>query len=164
MPANPNGMSLSGFEPPFVNKEDLMRGLSLLLAASLAIQSAAAAASFGQEAVQLPPQQSAQAAKVKAKVQKHGTNDWSRMTVTLLDKSEQKGRITEIGEDSFSLTDQKTGQMTTISYADVKSIRTSGLSDRAKVTIGVVTVVVVAAGVIAFAVAHTKGPCCYGPY
>jgi len=141
-----------------------MRGLSLLLAVSLAIQSAAAAVSFGQEAVQLPPQQSAQAAKVKAKVQKRGTNDWSRVKVTLRDKGEQRGRITEIGEDSFSLTDQKTGQVTTISYADVKSIRTSGLSDRAKVTIGVVTVAVVVIGVVAFAIAHTKGPCCYGPY
>jgi hypothetical protein len=141
-----------------------MRVLSLLLVVSLAIQSAAAAPFVGQEAVQLPQQQSAQAAKVKAKVQKRGTNDWSRLKVKLRDKSEQKGRITEIGEDSFSLTDQKTGQMTTISYADVKSIRISGLSDRAKVTIGVVTVAVVVAGVVAFAVAHTKGPCCYGPY
>ena len=140
-----------------------MRGLSLLLAVSLAMQSAAAAASFGQEAVQLPPQQSAQAAKVKAKVWKHGTNDWSRMKVTLLDKSEQMGRITEIGEDSFSLTDKKTGQITTISYADVKSIRNSGLSDRAKVTIGIVTFVVVVGGVAALAAAHTKGPCCYAP-
>lgn len=141
-----------------------MRGLSLVLVVSLAIQSAAAAASFGQEAVQMPPQQSAQAARVKTKVQKRGTNDWTRVKVTLRDKSELKGRITEIGEDSFSLTDQKTEQVTTISYADVKSIRTSGLSDRAKVTIGVVTIAVVVVGVVALAVAHTKGPCCYGPY
>jgi hypothetical protein len=141
-----------------------MRGLSLLLAISLAVQSAAAATTFGQEAVQPSPQQTALVAKVKAKVQKRGTNDWSRVKVTLRDKSEKKGRITGIGEDSFSLTDQKTGQVTTISYADVKSIRGSGLSDRAKVTIGVVTVVVVVAGVAAVAVAHTKGPCCYVPF
>jgi len=46
-----------------------MRGLPLLLAVSLAVQSAVAAATFGQEAAQPRPRQTAQAAKVKAEAE-----------------------------------------------------------------------------------------------
>jgi hypothetical protein len=140
-----------------------MRGLPLLLAVSLAVQSAAAAATFGQEAAQPPPQQTAQAAKVKAEVQKRGTREGSRVKVALHDKSQQKERISVINEDSFSLTDQKTGQVKTISYADVKSVRGSGLSDRTKVRIALVVVVGIGITASAFAVARAKNPCCYFP-
>ena len=85
------------------------------------------------------------------------------MKVTLHDKSQQKGRISVINEDSFSLTDQKTGQVKTISYADVKSVRGSGLSDRTKVRIALVVVVGIGITASAFAVAHAKNPCSYVP-
>jgi hypothetical protein len=140
-----------------------MRGLPLLLAVSLAVQSALAAATFGQEPAQPPPQQTAQAAKVKAEVQKRGTREGSRVKVTLHDKSQQKGYISVISEDSFSLTDQKTGQVKIISYADVKSVRRSGMSDRTKVRIALVVVVGIAATASAFAGAHAKNPRCYFP-
>jgi hypothetical protein len=140
-----------------------MRGLPLLLAVSLAVQSAVAAPTISQEAAQPPPQQTAQAAKVKAEVQKRGTREGYRVKVTLHDKSQQKGHISVINEDSFSLTDQKTGQVKTISYADVKSVRGSGLSDRTKVRIALVVIVGIGITASAFAVAHAKNPCCYFP-
>ena len=127
------------------------------------MQSAAAAATFGQEAAQPRPQQTAQAAKVKAEVQKRGTREASHVKVTLHDKSQQKGYISVISEDSFSLADQKTGQVKTISYADVKSVRRSGLSDRTKVRIALVVIVGIGITAAAFAGAHAKNPCCYFP-
>jgi hypothetical protein len=139
-----------------------MRSLPLLLAVSLAVQSAVAAATFGQEAAQPPPQQTARAAKVKAEVQKR-TREGSRVKVTLHDKSQQKGYISVINEDSFSLTDQKTGQVKAISYADVKSVRRSGLSDRTKVRIALVVIMGIGITASAFAGAHAKNPCCYFP-
>lgn len=137
-----------------------MRGHPFLLAVFLAVQSTAVAAAPSQ---QPSPRQTAQAVKVKAQVQKRGTHERSRVKVTLHDKSQQKGRISEIGEDSFSLTNDKTGQVSSISYVDVESVRGSGLSDRARFRLGVGVVAAVAITLVVVAAVHQKGPCCYYP-
>jgi hypothetical protein len=116
-----------------------MKYLAILLIFFLVAQTSAAG------------QQTDQLAKVKADVQKRGTGEHSRVKVALHDKSEHQGRITQVGESSFSLTEQKSGQVISIAYVDVESVRGPGLSTGAKIAIvagvgvGVVVVVVVAA-------------------
>ena len=91
------------------------------------------------------------AAKIKAEVQKRGVGEKSRVRVELMNGVEEKAYISKIEESSFTVTDNKTGQTTTISYADVQKIRGPGLSKGAKIAIGVgvgVAVVVAVLGAI----------------
>lgn len=93
------------------------------------------------------------AGKVKFAVQKRGTGEHSRVKVTLQDKTEVKGYISQIGSDSFQLTDSKTGKVTSIAYQDVEKIRKPGLSTGAKIAIasgvGAVAVGVALASIVA---------------
>lgn len=75
-------------------------------------------------------------AKVKADVAKR-VGKKSRVTVKLQDGSKLKGNITQAGEDSFTLTDSKTGQTRTLAYSDVTQVKGQGLSLTAKILIGV---------------------------
>jgi len=103
------------------------------------------------------PQSSAlldeQAAKVKLAVQKRGSSEHARVKVTLRDKSEVKGYITQIDADSFQVTDNKSGKMTPIKYQEVEKVRKTGLSTGAKIAIaagvGAGVVVAVALGSLA---------------
>lgn len=81
--------------------------------------------------------QARQSAKAKAEVQKRGVGEKSRVRVTLRDGSELKGYISNIGDDSFSLTEPRSGKVVTMSYAEVKSVKGPGLSKPAEVVIGV---------------------------
>jgi hypothetical protein len=59
------------------------------------------------------------------------------VTVKLQDGSKLKGNISEAKEDSFTLSDSKTGQTRTLAYADVVEVKKQGgLSLMAKVGIG----------------------------
>jgi hypothetical protein len=91
--------------------------------------------------------------KVKADVARR-VGKKSRVTVKLQDGSKLKGRITQAGEDSFTLTDSKTGQTSTLAYRDVTKVEGQGISLAAKIAIGVgiavvLFVVVVAVGISA---------------
>ena len=68
------------------------------------------------------------AEKVKAEVQKRGTSDKKKVRVKMLNGSKIKGFISQIGEDSFTITYSKTGQQTVIAYRDVKNVEGSGMS------------------------------------
>jgi hypothetical protein len=67
--------------------------------------------------------------------------------VNLLTKTEMQGYVSQIGEDSFALTDPKRGENTTISYQDVLSVRSKSSSKLVLAEIGVVTGIIV--GVLA---------------
>jgi hypothetical protein len=86
------------------------------------------------------------AARAKREIQKRGTGERSRVKVTLQNKSEVKGYISQIDADTFQVTDWKTGQATTISYQDVSRIRGGGMSTGVKIAIatgiGVAAVVI----------------------
>jgi hypothetical protein len=99
-------------------------------------------------------QQTVQNAKVRAAVQKRGIGEKSRVRVELVNGAELKGYISRIEEASFAVTDKKTGQSTTIPYADVRRIRGGGLSKGAKIAIVVVVVVAVMAITSAIALSH----------
>jgi hypothetical protein len=90
-----------------------------------------------------------QSAKVKAEVQKRGIGEKSRVKVRLRNKEDVKGYISKTEDASFDVTDKNTGQSTTIPYADVERVQSTGLSKGAK--IGIIVGVGVAIVVVVFA-------------
>lgn len=87
-----------------------------------------------------------QAAEARAKVLRIGVGSKSRVEVKLRDDSKVKGYVSASSDDSFTVTDSKTGASRTIAYADVAKVNKSGGSSmRKRILIGAV----VAAGVIA---------------
>jgi hypothetical protein len=80
-------------------------------------------------------QDARQAAKVKAKIAKRGVGEKAHVTVRLQNRTEVKGYISQAGEDSFTITNSKTGQATTIAYTDVREVKGKGLSKGAKIAL-----------------------------
>ena len=77
------------------------------------------------------------AARVKADVAKRGTGEKARVVVKLQDGSKLKGYVSQAGDDSFTLTDTKSGQTRTLSYSDVAQVKKpGGLPLGAKIGIG----------------------------
>ena len=77
------------------------------------------------------------AAKVKAGVAKLGTGPGARIAVKLRDKTTVAGYVSQVGDDSFVVTDLKTSATTTVPYLNVEQARGKGLSTGAKIAIGV---------------------------
>ena len=77
------------------------------------------------------------AEKVKAGIGKLGTGTDARIEVKLRDKTKLKGYISEAGEDSFVVVDEKTGAASTVAYSQVKQVKGNNLSTAAKIAIGV---------------------------
>jgi len=133
-----------------------MRTVSLLLAILLVFQSSV----FAQEAAPPPGTTQAQtretprAANVKAKVQKRGIGEKSQVKVKLVNGAEVKGYVSKIEESSFTVTDKKTGQTTTVPYADVQKVQGPGLSKGGKIALVAIGVGVVALVAIGVAVGH----------
>ena len=75
------------------------------------------------------------AEKVKAAVLKRGINEKKSVRVKLLNGTKMKGYISQIGDDSFTLTDSKTKQPKVIAYRDTAKVEGRGLSGGAKVGI-----------------------------
>lgn len=76
-------------------------------------------------------------AKVKAAVLKRGTDVKKRVKVEMLNGTQIKGYISQAGEDSFTVTDSKTNQATSIAYGDVAQIKGGGLSKGGKIGLGI---------------------------
>jgi len=76
------------------------------------------------------------AGKVKAAVLKLGTGEAARVRVTLRDKSKLEGYVSGAGEDSFAVTNFKTGAVSTVAYPQVKGVAGNNLSTGAKIAIG----------------------------
>ena len=123
--------------------------LAILLVYNSAVFGGQAAPTSGTTQVQT--QETAQAAKVRTKVQNRGTGKNSRVQAKLKNGTETKGYISKIEETSFTVTDKKTGQATTVPYADVQKIRGPGLSKGgviALVAVGGAVVVLVVIGIM----------------
>lgn len=103
---------------------------------------------------QAQAQASAQVVNVKEQVQKRGVGEKSRVKVTLMNASEVKGYISKIDEASFAVTDKKSGQTATVSYAEVQRVQGPGLSKGA--TIGITVAVVVGVLVVIVVVLAVK--------
>ena len=88
-----------------------------------------------------------QASEVKAQVQKIGAG--ARVEVKLRDESKVKGRVGAAGEESFTVTDSKTGAARTFDYADVARVsKSGGSSTRKKILIGAAIAAGVVVGII----------------
>jgi hypothetical protein len=76
---------------------------------------------------------------IKVDVAKLGLGDKARVTVRLRNKSKLQGYISQKGEDSFSITDSKSGHTSIVAYRDVAEVNHKGLSKGEKITmIGVI--------------------------
>ncbi len=75
--------------------------------------------------------------KIKTNVLRRGIGEKKRVRIKMLDGTKMKGYISQTGEDSFNLTDSKTKQTTTVAYRDVAQVKGQGLSNGAKIVIGV---------------------------
>jgi hypothetical protein len=108
------------------------RILAVALAAMLVNLVAAGATHAATEA----EKQAKFAGKVKASVLKLGTGEGARVRVRLRDKTKLEGYVSGAGEDSFVVTDFKTGATTTVPYPQVKGVAGNNLSTGAKIAIG----------------------------
>lgn len=77
------------------------------------------------------------AEKVKEGISKLGTGADARIEVKLRDKTKLKGYVSEAGQDSFVVVDEKTGASSTVTYAQVKQVKGNNLSTAAEIAIGV---------------------------
>ncbi len=77
------------------------------------------------------------AEKVKEGISKLGTGAEARIEVKLRDKTKLKGYVSEAGEDSFVIVDEKSGTTSTVTYAQVKQVKGNNLSTAAEIAIGV---------------------------
>ena len=92
--------------------------------------------------------------KAKTEVVNRLNNKETRVKVKLRNGSEMKGRITQSSENSFTLTDEKSGNHTDIAFADVVNVEGRGMSKSKKTLIAVGVVVGVAIAVIAYGITH----------
>lgn len=77
------------------------------------------------------------AARVKADIAKLGTGPDARIFVKLRDKTKVAGFVSQIGEDSFVITDLKNGATTTVPYPAVTQAKGKNLSTGATIAIAV---------------------------
>src|SRR4051812_13121961 len=66
------------------------------------------------------------AGEARAKVQKLGLGRDARVEVKLRDNTKLKGYISEAGQDSFTVTDSKTGAAQPVAYSDVSRLKKPG--------------------------------------
>ncbi|MGA9995182.1 MAG: hypothetical protein WBP93_07210 [Pyrinomonadaceae bacterium] len=81
---------------------------------------------------------------------KQGTGKDARVEVKLRDNTKVKGYISEAGQDTFTVMDQKTGVSKTVAYADVSQVKKQGggLSSRTWIILGAVAAAVVVVGIV----------------
>lgn len=125
-------------------KKCLSAALLGLLLFSTNLRSTSAQTNTGNNAVTVE--------KIKANVTKRGTGEKARVNVKMLNGTKMKGFISQAGDDSFTLTDSKTKQTSTLAYSDVAQVKGTGLSTTSKILIGVGVGVAVTAVVIGVAV------------
>ena len=99
-------------------------------------------------------QRFADAARIKADVIKRFARKEERVKVKLRSGSEVKGRITQTRDNSFTLTDEKTGNHTDIGYDDVLKLQGRGMSKTKKIAIA--TAIGVGVFVVVAAIALTR--------
>ena len=90
-----------------------------------------------------PEKEARFAQKVKTEIAKLGTGPDARVEVKLRDKTKLKGYISEVGDLSFAVVDDKTGSATTVTYPQVKQVKGNNLATGVKIAIGVVIVLAV---------------------
>jgi hypothetical protein len=103
---------------------------------------------------------------MRARVQKIGVGPNARIEVNLRDKTQLKGYISSADQESFTVTDRKTGSTRIVSYADASGVKKpgAGLSSKTWIILGVAVVGTIVTWVIVKPAlcdggAQTRGPC-----
>ena len=96
----------------------------------------------------------AEATRVKAEANRRLDKNENRVKIKLRNGSEVKGRITQTAENGFTLTDEKTGARSDISYTDVQKLSGRGWSKKTKIAIGVGAAVATFAALFAYSFTH----------
>lgn len=92
------------------------------------------------------------AQKVKTNITKLGSGTEAKVEVKLKDSTKLKGYISNIGEESFSVTNDKTGAVSEIPYPNAKQVKGNNLNTGVKIAITVG--VIIAIGFILLATGH----------
>ena len=89
------------------------------------------------------------AVETRATVQRLGAGNKTRVEVRLQDGTRLTGPISAAGEDTFTITDSKTGAPRTVAYTEVSRVKKSGggLSARTWIIIGAAAAAAVIVGV-----------------
>ena len=111
-------------------RKSLATIIALVLLQTLFLVQTAFAASKAEKEARL-------AAQVKQKLSNFGVGESARLAVKLRNKAMLGGYLKSTGEDSFVLANLKTGDSTTVAYADVTQVRGQNLSTGAKIAIGI---------------------------
>ena len=127
----------------------------MILAMSIALQPAQAQAG-----------RDADAARARVKVEQLGVGSNARVEVKLLDGTRLKGYVSATEQDSFTVTDRKTGASSVVRYAEVSEVKKAGggLSTKSWIIIGsaiagaAVTWVIIKP-VLCDGGAQSRGPC-----
>jgi hypothetical protein len=109
----------------------MKRIYSLLVASVLAVSMLA-----NQSVAATPPDKETRSIeRVRAAIYQLGTGQSSLVNITLRDKTKVIGYLSEVGDNSFVVTDLKTAKSTTVAYPDVAQVKGNNLSTRTKIII-----------------------------
>ena len=75
------------------------------------------------------------AEKVKHGIRKLGTGVEARVQLKLKDKTKLKGYVSEVGEDSFVVVDEKTNATSTVPYVQVQQVKGNNHSTAVEIAI-----------------------------
>ncbi len=85
--------------------------------------------------------------QARVKVQQIGVGSKARVEVKLRDKTKVKGYVSATGEDSFTVTDAKTGASQTVAYTEVAQVKKPG-GGLSALTWGIIGAAAVAAVIV----------------
>ena len=96
------------------------------------------ATSFVFQSAQAQTGRDADAARARVKVEKLGVGPDARVEVKFVDGTTLRGFVSAKEQDSFTLTDRKTGASSVVRYAEVSEVKKSGggVSTRSWIIIG----------------------------
>lgn len=129
------------------------RGISLVLVAILVHSSIAA-----QDQPQSPPQAVAKMQQVLHKAQEKDKAVKVILNKKIDNQKKFSGKVSDISDTGFVLTDQKTGATKQLAYADVQQVNQKGMSKGSKVAIGI-AVGAAALITVGLLVCYAEGPC-----
>lgn len=124
------------------------------------------ATSAGLQLVSAQTADTVAAAKARAKVESMGVGRSAKVEVKLQDKTKLKGYLSAREQDSFTVTDSKTGATSTVRYAEVLEVKKGGggFSTRSWIILGAAAAGAIATWIIVKPVlcdggAQSRGPC-----
>jgi hypothetical protein len=125
------------------------RGISLVLVAVLVHSSIAA-----QDQAQPSPQTVAKMQQVLHKAQEKDKAVKVILNKKIDNQKKFSGKVSDISDTGFVVTDQKTGTTKKLAYADVREVHQKGMSKGTKIALGVAGGVVVAVAILAIWAVH----------